>query len=135
RKVKRRNSANSKVCRIDCGVSAHFHDHLVGEELPFGMRQLACCNGSLSHDIAVRPGFFDDAPSEKESIRCGRQDVAPAELQSNARVYMFEASGFVLYVVGSACGFNVLVVGTPIEYQMPLGGYVAGIGVVGGFVA
>ena len=61
--------------------------------------------------------------------------MAPAESQSNARVYMFEASGFVLYVVGGACGFNVLVVGAPVEYQMPLGSYVAGVGVVGGFVA
>ena len=68
----------------------------------------------------VRPLLFDDSAREEKWIVAG-QNRSPSfpDFQSDAAGYVFEAASFVFDVVGAACGFDVLIIGSAFEHKMP----------------
>ena len=57
---------------INGGVAAHFHDDLVGIELPLGTRQLASGDGSVVDNVVVGTGLLHDSAGKGEGVRVVR---------------------------------------------------------------
>ena len=62
RKIEHGNTLKAERAVINGGVAAHFHDDLVGIELPLGTRQLASGDGSVVDEVVVGPVFSTTPP-------------------------------------------------------------------------